>query len=429
MRKYFPETVALIGTLALIAASFCEATELETLSPWRQGYLDIHHISVAADSTLIVYPDGTSMLFDAGGSDKEDFEKRASPLRAASVRPNNSRQPGEWYAEYIKNTLRKAGLPNQLDYAVISHFDTDHYGLLQETAPKSTQGAFELTGITAVNELVPIDTLIDRAYPDYSYPVELRHYRRNNPTFLNYLEFVSNRLLNNRRTQVLSVGSTTQLGLRHDPDKFQGFVVRNIKSNGVIYDPVSKNGIQTLFSSGEVLNSQGRFVENPLSIAILVSYGPFDYFTGGDMTGLGDGTVPDWFDTETPVAAVVGEVDVLALNHHGVRDATNLTFALTLKPQVSVVHGRTSDHPGQEVVHRLGQIDQPHSFPSLFGTFIHAETKVVYGPPMSRLLAPEHGHIVIRVYPPGETFDLFILDDHSVKRKVLARYGPFISQE
>ena len=46
-----------------------DATDAEgmTLTPWRRGQLDIHHISTGrGDATLVVAPDGTTILIDAG---------------------------------------------------------------------------------------------------------------------------------------------------------------------------------------------------------------------------------------------------------------------------------------------------------------------------------------------------------------------------
>ena len=42
--------------------------------------------------------------------------------------------------------------------------------------------------------------------------------------------------------------------------------------------------------------------ENMCSLAIRVSYGAFDYFTGGDMPGNVRARLPAWHDVETPVA-------------------------------------------------------------------------------------------------------------------------------
>ena len=61
-----------------------------------------------------------------------------------------------------------------LDYAVISHFHNDHYGKVEKETPYSKKGDYRLTGITAVGDSIPFKYLIDRAYPDYNYPKDLR---------------------------------------------------------------------------------------------------------------------------------------------------------------------------------------------------------------------------------------------------------------
>jgi hypothetical protein len=54
-----------------------------------------------------------------------------------------------------------------LDYALITHFHTDHIGMLLRSSPLSATGAYQLTGITEVADLVPIKTLVDRAALDH----------------------------------------------------------------------------------------------------------------------------------------------------------------------------------------------------------------------------------------------------------------------
>jgi hypothetical protein len=70
-----------------------------------------------------------------------------------------------------------------------------------------------------------------------------------------------------------------------------------------------------------------------LSNVLLIHYGPFTYYTGGDCPGnvfLGDAP---WRDVETPVARAVGEVDMATMDHHGNRDAVNEFLVKTLRPR------------------------------------------------------------------------------------------------
>ncbi len=362
MRKRAQYGIALAITLALVAVAketavfslpgtvLPESTAPE-LPPWQPGYLDIHQMSVDSDAAYLVFPDGTTMLIDAGETDKAAFEKKVAPLKAAARRPAPSKRSGEQYAAYIKNVEPPVS-KGKIDYALISHFHGDHYGNLTDKSPVSAKGAYRLTGMTDVAEALEIGTLIDRGYPAYDFPVDMKARAEDNPTFANYLKFVASREARGLLTQKLVAGSNGQIRLLHDADTYPGFEVRNMKANATIWNG-SGSATKQLFEPSVMMDEHGGFNENPLSLAIKISYGAFDFFTGGDMTGGIGPDFPAWFDTETPLAPIVGEVDVFGLNHHGVRDANNRTFLAALMPQTIIIRGRTSDHPGQEVAHAV----------------------------------------------------------------------------
>ena len=120
----------------------------------------------------------------------------------------------------------------------------------------------------------------------------------------------------------LKVRSKTQITQNINPARYATFQVRNIKSNGEIW---SGKGDEVISVMPDSIPSKD-YNENPLSLALKISYGKFDYFTGGDMTSLHGFGLPSWFD--------IGKVDVLTLNHHGVRDASNEFFLKTLAPRI-----------------------------------------------------------------------------------------------
>ena len=140
--------------------------------------------------------------------------------------------------------------------------------------------------------------------------------------------------------------------------------------------------------------------ENPLSLALKISYGKFDYFTGGDMTGLQGFGLPFWFDMETPTAKVVGKVEVLTLNHHGVRDASNDFFSENSGASSNcstIMEFERSNHPGEEVLHR---IISPYIYSGrrdIFATYIHEETSATYGRWLEENYQAKRGHVVIKV--------------------------------
>ena len=57
-----------------------------------------------------------------------------------------------------------------IDYALLTHFDTDHIGQNGKLAIEKVGLDYKLTGITHVGNLLDISTLIDRGYPTYDYP-------------------------------------------------------------------------------------------------------------------------------------------------------------------------------------------------------------------------------------------------------------------
>lgn len=163
---------------------------------------------------------------------------------------------------------------------------------------------------------------------------------------------------------------------------------------------------------------------NPLSIGLTISR-PFDYFTGGDNTGLSGPGIPIYFDVESRLAPIVGDVDVLTLNHHGNRDATNSRFLAALQPRVVVQQSWVSDHPGGEVVHRLISEAIYPGPRDIFATFITRETQAAIGPWLTRNYASLQGQVLVRVAPGRQEYEALVLDDQSEGLDVVSRHGPY----
>ena len=416
--------IKIIAAAAALSACFASGHADEPFAPWTPGYLDIHHISVEGDAALFVFPDGTTMLFDAGEDRADIFNARVPPLRAAGRRPNASKSAGAWIADYIREAAPKP----TLDYALVSHFHSDHYGQVTGETPQSAVGPYRLTGVVEVAERLGVGTLIDRAYPDYAFPAPLSDVARRDKTLGNYLAYVAWREKQGKRTERLAAGRADQITPTRAPSAYPAFEVRAIKSSNVAWTGEG-NGTFSLFDAETALNEHGRFSENPMSLALRVTYGAFDYFTAGDLLGPSSPDFPAWLDHETPLAPIVGEVDVFALNHHGVRDANNATFISALQPQAHIIQGRTSDHPGQEVFFRLMSQDLYPGPRDVFSTYVHPETLVTYGPWFNEGLKSKRGHILVRVSPGGASFEIIILDDARPGLHPIARFGPYLSRE
>lgn len=393
---------------------------------WQVGYFDIHHINTGrGDATYFIFPDSTEMLFDVGDLGVDSLDKH-KPLKVSPARPNATRTPGEWIANYIKQ-VRPTNKELKIDFVAISHFHSDHYGNAETRTKKSSSGNFIRTGVTELGDLIPIDTLIDRANPDYNIPIDLKAFY--GKTLTNYLVFIDEKKRSEgMKTEALIAGSSKQITMNYEAEKYPNFSVRNVKSNGSIWTGMGSETFE-YFVPEETLDENNSFNDNPMSLALEYSYGDFDYFTGGDMTGLQGFGLASWFDVETPVAKSVGQVDALALNHHGNRDATNENFLRGLAPQTIIQQSWVSDHPGGEVLHRMASKAIYPDQRKIFATSMAQETKVAIGPWLMKAYTSFEGHIVIRVNPGGSQYHVYILDDQSESIVVKAKYGPFESNK
>ncbi|WP_243040813.1 metallohydrolase [Dyella sedimenti] len=429
VRRY----VALAGmVVACMPASsiFAAPGDPASLPAWSRGYLYIHHISTGrGNSTYFVFPDGTTMLIDAGEADPA-FEASVRPLKPFPPRPDGAHSAAYWIADYIRQ-FAPAGRPVKLNYALITHFHTDHYGTITPDKPMSRTGAYRLAGITELADLIPIGMLIDRAAPAYDYPVDLRKCLQGPDglqgsdalSLSNYLGFVAYRMAHGQAVAGLKPGVLDQIKLGQ-ADAFPSFHIRNIASSGIIWTGAG-DGTQYYIPKGAITDC--HFDENPLSNVLLLAYGKFKYYTGGDIPGVPNYDQPWWRDIETPVSAVVGPVDVMLLDHHGNRDSTNQNILRNLQPRVIVQENWLSPQPGEEVVNRMASKGLYPGPRDVFSTGMSPESRDVIGPIMDSVYKSYGGNVVIRVAPASDQYEVYILSDDK-RREVLKRFGPYMSK-
>ncbi|MCB0632396.1 MAG: glycerophosphodiester phosphodiesterase family protein [Saprospiraceae bacterium] len=410
------------------------------LPPWQEGMLDLHHINTGmGDAAFYIFPDGTTMLVDAGELPPND--PRAGTPRNTVIHPNDSKTAPEWIVRYIQRFMPAFRPQAELDYALITHFHDDHWGSIYPGAKGSANGDYILTGITAVGDAIPIHMLLDRGYPDYDYPLDYLgqeakqiqafdlRYKLWFDDFNNYRSFIKTQMeQNGMQAARLQVGSKNQIILQYQPEKFLNFHVRNVKSNGTIWTGTGEETFEYL-PNPESLPLKQRPGENPCSNAIRIKYGAFDYFTGGDLSGVADLGRPWWTDVETPVARAIGPTDVTTLNHHGNQDAMNAYFIETLQPRVYIHQNWSSDHPGHQVLRRMTSEALYPGPRDLFATNMLEANKIVIGPSLEHAYKSTEGHILVRVQPGGATYQVIILDDGSDEYLVKAVFGPYEAKD
>ena len=297
-------------TALLLPCAAGAQTVGEPLPAWSPGVLDIHQISTGrGNAALLVFPDGTSLLVDAGDGNPE-------PPRGANRVPDGSRSAGEWIARYARRMLSHQTDP-VIDYGLITHFHGDHMGGLGPATPAEVGGEYQLSGFTDVASHTPIRTMLDRGWPDYAYPRPL-----DNPMMENYRAFLEVEGARRGMTvERVEPGRVDQIVLRHEPERYRNFTVRNVAANGEVWTGAG-DGTRHHFPALADTPREDWPTENQCSIALRVSYGAFDFYTGGDMPGQPAPGLPAWQNVERPVAEAVGPVDVAVANHHVIGDTT-----------------------------------------------------------------------------------------------------------
>jgi beta-lactamase superfamily II metal-dependent hydrolase len=389
----------------------------DPLPDWTAGTMDIHEISTGrGSSTFVIMPDGTTMLYDVGEVTQITDPKRVP--RYVEAKPDTTRAAGEWIIRYIKPWLKQTPA-TQIDYALLFHFHWDHMGQVTDESPQSKYGPYKQTGITRVAEQIPIKTILDRGWPDYIYPTE-----QNSPTMLNYRAFLNAQIkVNKVKVERFQAGSNQQVVLKYKPKDYPEFEVRNVAANGAVWTGVS-NVTRSHYPLLDVLEKEDYPDENMCSIALRLSYGKFDYFTGGDIRGIPQVGGANWQDLETPIAQAIGPVEVSLLNHHGYIDSQNTFFVSTLRPQVWLLSVWDSAHPSPMVYKRLISEKLYPGPRDIFSTGMHEANKLV-AVGLDKL-ASDQGHIVLRVAPDGNTFQVIVLDDDVENGKIKSIHGPYI---
>jgi beta-lactamase superfamily II metal-dependent hydrolase len=423
--KMFKIIIALLLVCLQKFSTFAQSVNDNTKVKWEEGYMDIHHILTGSgDCAFFVLPDGTTMLVDAGDIGNRKLRKGGYPLTSTPPYPNDTKSVGEWISEYIKQVLPNVKKPI-IDFALLTHYHDDHIGGITAKTKTAKNGAYKLTGITDLGDKISIKKLIDRNYPENNFPIELKTYYKNEPSiFLNLQRFIGYKEKNNGLiAEQLKVGSTEQIQLKYQKGKYSEFYIRGIKANGTIW---TGRGDETFeyFKSEEIIDNKGGFNENPLSLAIKLTYGKFDYFTGGDNTGLQGFGMPKWFDVETPIAKVVGKVEVTTLCHHGCRDAVNENFLSSLQPETIVQQTWSSNHPGEEALHRILFSGKKN----IFATYIQDVTKATLGFWLTNNYKSTFGHTIIRVIPGGEKYYVLIAETINNKVQIKQVFGPYESK-
>lgn len=387
---------------AVFGAAKGQDASVSYLPAWQEGFFDIHFIATGkGEAQFLVFPNGTTMLIDAG-----DMTGRPGVWAMSKVLPDSSKTPAEWIATYID---RFSPTPGRIDYVLLSHFHADHMG--SPSAFRDGPHGYRMAGLMELGEYVKIGTLVDRGYPSYDFPSVEMVEGMNKGGMPHYKRFVNYQIQNNgMKAEQIVVGSHKQF----TPGKTgYDFDVWTVAGNLRV---ATGRGSRT-----KPMNTEDpieyQFDENMFSIVLLFRYGDFKYYTGGDLPGSRTSANGRNRDYESQVVGLIAPCNVMKANHHGYYDTNNPNFLWKMAPDFIIIPAFGGHHPTAPFMDR---VTDP----------LYPGKRIIYSTSAScrERLGEERfkkiedwGHIVIRVFDNGARYRIFVLDATTTDYRIKSR--------
>ena len=332
-------TGRVVATIAMTALVGSAAADVRPRKTLEIYWIDVE----GGAATLIVTPAGESVLIDAGNPGGRDARR----IHLAAT--------------------RTAGL-DRIDHLIVTHFHRDHFG-----------------GVAEIARLMPIGTLHER---DLATAPESE---RGQP------ELEAYRAAATQRRSIVKAGE--RLLLRQAPGApFLSIMV--LGADGAFAAAMGGDNAR-LCGTGTLKDPD--LTDNRNSIVALLTFGPFRFFDGGDLTWNAEA------DLVCPLNRVGGPVDVFQTDHHGLDNSNNPVLLRTLAPAVAVVNNgpRKGNEPGS-----FAALQAVSSHPAVYQ--MHRNVGAPASNTARERIANEEGEdcaahfIRLSVEPTGGTYSMWV---------------------